>query len=47
MSWQISEVSAECEMRCELETRFKQIQTRLKAVTEDTEEVHHTYLYLY
>ncbi|GLD46040.1 SLIT-ROBO Rho GTPase-activating protein 3-like protein [Lates japonicus] len=35
---QISEVSAECEMRCELETRFKQIQTRLKAVTEDTEE---------
>uniref|UniRef100_A0A4W6ESB9 Rho GTPase activating protein 4a n=1 Tax=Lates calcarifer TaxID=8187 RepID=A0A4W6ESB9_LATCA len=31
-------VSAECEMRCELETRFKQIQTRLKAVTEDTEE---------
>ncbi|TMS16376.1 Rho GTPase-activating protein 4 [Larimichthys crocea] len=35
---QVSEVSAECEMRCELETRFKQIQTRLKAVTQDTEE---------
>ncbi|KAG7228385.1 hypothetical protein INR49_009249 [Caranx melampygus] len=35
---QVNEVSAECEMRCELETRFKQIQTRLKAVTEDTEE---------
>ncbi|XP_029291151.1 rho GTPase-activating protein 4-like isoform X2 [Cottoperca gobio] len=35
---QVSEVSAECEMRCELETRFKQIQTRLKAVTEETEE---------
>ncbi|KAM9350613.1 rho GTPase-activating protein 4a [Symphorus nematophorus] len=35
---QVSEVSAECEMRCELETRFKQIQTRLKAVTQETEE---------
>ncbi|XP_067383636.1 SLIT-ROBO Rho GTPase-activating protein 3-like [Channa argus] len=35
---QVSEVSAEHEMRCELETRFKQIQTRLKAVTEETEE---------
>lgn len=39
---QVSEVSAECEMRCELETRFKQIQTRLKAVTQDTEEVEYT-----
>ncbi|XP_023283299.1 rho GTPase-activating protein 4-like isoform X1 [Seriola lalandi dorsalis] len=35
---QVSEVSAECEMRCELETRFKQIQTRLKVVTQETEE---------
>lgn len=35
---QVSEVSAEGEMRCELETRFKQIQTRLKAVTQETEE---------
>lgn len=35
---QVSEVSAECEMRCELETRFKQIQTRLKSVTQETEE---------
>ncbi|KAG7520250.1 rho GTPase-activating protein 4-like [Solea senegalensis] len=35
---QISEVSAESEMRCELETRFKQIQTRMKAVTLETEE---------
>lgn len=26
-------------MRCELETRFKQIQTRLKAVCEETDEV--------
>ncbi|KAM9855337.1 rho GTPase-activating protein 4a isoform 2-T2 [Aulostomus maculatus] len=34
---QVSEVSAECEMRCDLETRFKQIQTRLRAVTEETE----------
>lgn len=36
---QISEVSAECEMRCEMETRFKQIQARLKTMTEETEEV--------
>jgi len=36
---QVSEVSAEGEMRCELETRFKQIQIRLKAVTHETEEV--------
>ncbi|XP_015233383.1 PREDICTED: rho GTPase-activating protein 4 isoform X1 [Cyprinodon variegatus] len=35
---QISEVSAECEMRCEMETRFKQIQARLKTMTEETEE---------
>ncbi|XP_028265950.1 SLIT-ROBO Rho GTPase-activating protein 3-like [Parambassis ranga] len=35
---QVSEVSAEGEMRCELETRFKQIQTRLKAVNQETEE---------
>lgn len=36
---QVTEVSAESEMICELETRFKQIQTRLKALTDDTEEV--------
>uniref|UniRef100_A0A3Q3VYA0 F-BAR domain-containing protein n=1 Tax=Mola mola TaxID=94237 RepID=A0A3Q3VYA0_MOLML len=36
---QVSEVCAECEMRCELETRFTQIQTRLKAVAPETEEV--------
>ncbi|KAI9530779.1 hypothetical protein NQZ68_000270 [Dissostichus eleginoides] len=35
---QVSEVSAEGEMRCELETRFKQIQTRLKSVSQETEE---------
>uniref|UniRef100_A0A672IPZ3 Rho GTPase activating protein 4a n=1 Tax=Salarias fasciatus TaxID=181472 RepID=A0A672IPZ3_SALFA len=35
---QVSEVSAESEMRCELDTRFRQIQTRLKAVTQETEE---------
>ncbi|XP_035512822.1 rho GTPase-activating protein 4a isoform X2 [Morone saxatilis] len=35
---QVSEVSAECEMRGDLETRYKQIQTRLKAVTHETEE---------
>nr|XP_057941182.1 rho GTPase-activating protein 4-like [Doryrhamphus excisus] len=36
---QVSEISADNEMRCELETRFKQIQTRLRAVTEETQEV--------
>uniref|UniRef100_A0A669BXU0 Rho GTPase activating protein 4a n=1 Tax=Oreochromis niloticus TaxID=8128 RepID=A0A669BXU0_ORENI len=36
---QVTQVSAECEMICELETRFKQIQTRLQAVTQETEEV--------
>ncbi|XP_059188601.1 rho GTPase-activating protein 4-like isoform X2 [Centropristis striata] len=35
---QVSEVCAEGEMICELETRFKQIQTRLKIVTQETEE---------
>ncbi|KAM3617597.1 uncharacterized protein V6R79_008700 [Siganus canaliculatus] len=35
---QVSEVNAECEMKCELETRFKQLQTRLKADTQDMEE---------
>uniref|UniRef100_A0A665VX66 Rho GTPase-activating protein 4-like n=1 Tax=Echeneis naucrates TaxID=173247 RepID=A0A665VX66_ECHNA len=35
---QVSEISAECEVRCELETRLKQIQTRLKVVTQETEE---------
>uniref|UniRef100_A0A1A7WJR1 Rho GTPase activating protein 4a n=1 Tax=Iconisemion striatum TaxID=60296 RepID=A0A1A7WJR1_9TELE len=35
---QISEVSIESETRCEMETRFKQIQTRLKALTQETEE---------
>lgn len=36
---QVTEVSAESEMICELDTRFRQIQTRLRALTEDTEEV--------
>ncbi|XP_034732892.1 rho GTPase-activating protein 4-like isoform X1 [Etheostoma cragini] len=35
---QVSEVSAESEMGCDLETRFKQIESRLKAVTQETEE---------
>ncbi|KAM7404684.1 hypothetical protein PAMP_012009 [Pampus punctatissimus] len=35
---QVSMVSAESEMRCELETRFRQIQTRLKTVTQETVE---------
>ena len=38
-SSQVSEVNAEREMSCEMETRFKQIQTRLKVVTKETEEV--------
>ncbi|XP_061759429.1 rho GTPase-activating protein 4-like isoform X3 [Nerophis ophidion] len=41
---QVSEISAENEMRCELETRFKQIQTRLRAVTEETQEVNKSML---
>lgn len=39
LAFQVTQVSAECEMICELETRFKQIQTRLQAVTQETEEV--------
>ncbi|KAM9344012.1 rho GTPase-activating protein 4-like isoform 2-T3 [Pholidichthys leucotaenia] len=35
---QVTEISTECEMRCELETRFKQIQARLKTITQETEE---------
>ncbi|XP_068996856.1 SLIT-ROBO Rho GTPase-activating protein 3-like isoform X1 [Embiotoca jacksoni] len=35
---QVSEVSAEGEIRCEMETRYKQIQSRLKTVTHETEE---------
>lgn len=35
----VTEVSAESEMICDLDTRFKQIQTRLKTLTDDTEEV--------
>ncbi|XP_072306108.1 rho GTPase-activating protein 4-like isoform X2 [Eucyclogobius newberryi] len=34
----VTEVSLESEMICELDTRFKQIQTRLKALTDETEE---------
>ncbi|XP_075882463.1 rho GTPase-activating protein 4-like isoform X2 [Nelusetta ayraudi] len=36
---QISEVIAECEVRFELETRYRQIQSRLKVVSEETDEV--------
>ncbi|XP_057686422.1 rho GTPase-activating protein 4-like isoform X2 [Corythoichthys intestinalis] len=35
---QLSEISAGGDMRFELETRFKQIQTRLRAVAEETQE---------
>uniref|UniRef100_A0A1A8U7E4 Rho GTPase activating protein 4a n=2 Tax=Nothobranchius furzeri TaxID=105023 RepID=A0A1A8U7E4_NOTFU len=35
---QISEVGIESETRCEMETRFKQIQTRMKAVTQESGE---------
>ncbi|XP_042347544.1 rho GTPase-activating protein 4-like isoform X2 [Plectropomus leopardus] len=41
---QVSEVSAEGEMTSELETRFKQIQTRLKVVTQETEEANESML---
>ncbi|KAM3872315.1 rho GTPase-activating protein 4-like [Diretmus argenteus] len=35
---QVSEISAEHEMRCDLETRFNEIEARLTTVTEETEE---------
>ncbi|XP_062314591.1 SLIT-ROBO Rho GTPase-activating protein 3-like isoform X2 [Osmerus eperlanus] len=35
---QVCEVSAECGARCELETRFQQLQSRLAAVNQETEE---------
>uniref|UniRef100_A0AAY4B4V0 SLIT-ROBO Rho GTPase-activating protein 3-like n=1 Tax=Denticeps clupeoides TaxID=299321 RepID=A0AAY4B4V0_9TELE len=37
---QVCEVSAECQVRYELETRFQQLQSRLAAVTLETEEVY-------
>ncbi|KAM6977779.1 SLIT-ROBO Rho GTPase-activating protein 2B-like [Aplochiton taeniatus] len=36
---QVCEVSAECQMRSELETRYQQLQCRLTAGTRETEEV--------
>lgn len=36
---QVCEVSAESQVRYELETRFQQLQSRLAAVTLETEEV--------
>ncbi|KAM9829098.1 rho GTPase-activating protein 4-like [Syngnathus typhle] len=41
---QQSEISAENEMRSELETRFKQIQTRLTAVAEESQEANKSML---
>ncbi|XP_061683922.1 rho GTPase-activating protein 4-like isoform X2 [Syngnathoides biaculeatus] len=35
---QVSEITAESQMRWELETRFKQIQSRLRAVVQETQE---------
>lgn len=35
---QVTEVAAESEVMFELDTRFRQIQTRLKSLTDDTEE---------
>ncbi len=37
--FQVCEVSAESQVRYELETRFQQLQSRLAAVTLETEEV--------
>ncbi len=37
--WQVCEVSAEGQVRYELETRFQQLQSRLASVTLETEEV--------
>lgn len=39
MTSQVCEVSAESQVRYELETRFQQLQSRLAAVTLETEEV--------
>ncbi|XP_036386495.1 SLIT-ROBO Rho GTPase-activating protein 3 isoform X1 [Megalops cyprinoides] len=39
---QVCEVSAECQVRYELETRFQQLQSRLASVTLETEEVSKT-----
>uniref|UniRef100_A0AAY5EPB8 Rho GTPase activating protein 4a n=1 Tax=Electrophorus electricus TaxID=8005 RepID=A0AAY5EPB8_ELEEL len=36
---QVCEVSADCEMKSELETRFQQLQTRLSLVTSENEEL--------
>lgn len=38
-AFQVCEVSAESQVRYELETRFQQLQSRLAAVTLETEEV--------
>lgn len=37
--FQVCEVSAESQVRYELETRFQQLQSRLASVTLETEEV--------
>uniref|UniRef100_A0A8B9LKD1 SLIT-ROBO Rho GTPase-activating protein 3 n=1 Tax=Astyanax mexicanus TaxID=7994 RepID=A0A8B9LKD1_ASTMX len=37
---QVCEVSADCQVRYEMETRFQQLQSRLASVTLETEEVH-------
>lgn len=39
---QVCEVSAECQVRYELETRFQQLQSRLASVTLETEEISKT-----
>uniref|UniRef100_A0AAR2LHN5 Rho GTPase activating protein 4a n=1 Tax=Pygocentrus nattereri TaxID=42514 RepID=A0AAR2LHN5_PYGNA len=39
---QVCEVSADCQVRYEMETRFQQLQSRLAAVTLETEEVSKT-----
>ena len=36
---QVCEVSAECQVKYELETRFQQLQSRLAVITLETEEV--------
>uniref|UniRef100_A0AAR2J7A8 SLIT-ROBO Rho GTPase activating protein 3 n=1 Tax=Pygocentrus nattereri TaxID=42514 RepID=A0AAR2J7A8_PYGNA len=43
---QVCEVSADCQVRYEMETRFQQLQSRLAAVTLETEEVHKVKEYL-
>uniref|UniRef100_A0A8C7QJZ4 Rho GTPase activating protein 4a n=1 Tax=Oncorhynchus mykiss TaxID=8022 RepID=A0A8C7QJZ4_ONCMY len=44
---QVCEVSAEQEIRCEMETRFQQLQSKLTGFTQETEEVQSIVFYIF